>query len=120
MDFPELTFRNIDPLQDYYQDRDGNRYCVARLIDDAKDLPVFEVPIAALDLSDEIWKGSNIFALAFHVRRCNEADLEYPILLDWYGTIADGRHRIIKALVEGKTTIKVKRLTYKAPVCQKE
>ncbi len=36
---PRVKFRAIDPLQDYYQDRDGNRWSVARLVDDAKDLP---------------------------------------------------------------------------------
>ena len=39
--------------------------------------------------------------------------VEGPIILDWNGCVADGRHRIIKAIVAGKTTIKAKRLTWR-------
>lgn len=110
---PKVGFRAIDPLQDYYQDGEGNQYSVARLVDDAKDLPVFEVPVAALDLSGEPWSGDNMYRLAFHVKKCMEADLNYPILLDWNGGIADGRHRVLKAIATGKRTIKARRMPWK-------
>lgn len=110
---PKVALRAIDPLQDRYSDRDGNLYSVARLIDDAKKLPVFEVPVSALSLGDVIWAGENILGLAFHVRKCMKADLNCPILLDWYGDIADGRHRIIKAIATGKRTLKARRMTWK-------
>lgn len=48
---PKVTFRKPDPLQDYYDDGHGDLYSVARLIDDTKDLPVFDVPLAALSLT---------------------------------------------------------------------
>lgn len=105
--------RNIDPLQDRYCDRYGNHYSVARLVDDAKDLPVFEVPIAALSLSDVIWTDQSIYELAFHVQKCMKADLDCPILLDWNGDIADGRHRLIAAIAKGRRTLKAKRFTWK-------
>lgn len=110
---PKVKFRAIDPLQDYYQDGDGDRYSVARLLDDAKDLPMFDVPLASLDLSEKPWDGANLFELAFHVKKCMEADLSHPILLDWHGGIADGRHRVLKALATGKRTIKARRMTWK-------
>ena len=114
---PKVQFRDSEPLQDYYIDREGNKYSVAKLLDDTKDLPVFEAPLAALDLSDKIWAGSNMFVMAFHVRRCMRADLNVPILLDWEGGIADGRHRVIKALAQGKRTIKARRLPWKPTPC---
>lgn len=110
---PRVTFRNIDPLQDYYDDGSGDQYSVARLVDDAKDLPVFDVPVAAIALDAQIWAGSNMYGLAFHVKKCMEADLDCPILLDWNGGIADGRHRVIKALATGKRTIRARRMTWK-------
>lgn len=116
---PRVKFRAIDPLQDYYQDRDGNRWSVARLVDDAKDLPVFEVPLAALDLTGRPWDGDSLFDLAFHVKKCMEADLSCPILLDWNGCIADGRHRVLKAIATGKRTIKARRMTWKPEPCRK-
>lgn len=108
---PKLKFRDTDPLQDCY--RNGKEYwSVARLIDAAKDLKPFDMPIAGLDLSAEIWRESNIFDLAFHVKRVNAADLSKPIILDWNGVIADGRHRVIKAIAEGRRTIKAVRITW--------
>jgi hypothetical protein len=42
-----------------------------------------------------------------------DADLTCPILLDWNGDIADGRHRLIKALAKGRRTLKARRITWK-------
>ncbi|KAF1706270.1 hypothetical protein [Pseudoxanthomonas sacheonensis] len=113
MNAPKLKFRAADPLQDAYIDNEGNYYSVARLVDDSKDLPVFDVPLAALNLTSKIWDDQNIFGLAFHVKKCIDADLRFPILLDWNGAIADGRHRIIRAIIDGKRTIKARRMTWK-------
>ena len=110
---PCVKLRDPTPLQDYYQDRDGNRYSVARLIDDSKDLPVFDVPVAALDLTDHIWRDANMYTLAFHVKKCMDADLSFPILIAWDGCIADGRHRILKAIATGERTILARRLQWK-------
>lgn len=60
-----------------------------------------------------------MYGLAFHVRRCMRADLEQPILLDWNGAIADGRHRVIAAIAKGKTTIKARRMHWKPDPCRK-
>lgn len=40
-----------------------------------------------------------------HARRVEEADLEYPIILTPDGRVADGVHRIVKALRLGRTSI---------------
>lgn len=117
---PKLEFREIEPLQDYYYDGQGGYYSIAKLHDDTKELPIFDCPVAALDLSAEAWEGCDMFDLAFHVKRVNEADLSMPILLDWQGSIADGRHRVIKAIVEGKRTIKARRMTWKPVPCKIE
>ena len=110
---PIVKFRDIDPLQDYYLDREGNSYSVARLVDDSKHLPTFEVPLAALDLAGQPWDGDSLYALAFHVKKCMAADLSCPILLDWNGCIADGRHRVLKAIATGKRTILARRITWR-------
>ena len=112
-ELPKLSFRDNDPLQDYYHDGRGCWWSVARLADAAKDLVPFDMPIAGIDLDANIWEGSNMFMLAFHVKKVNEADLSSPIILDWNGSVADGRHRIIKAIIQGKRTIKAVRLQHK-------
>lgn len=106
-----LQFRDIEPLQDYYYDG-KDHYSVARLIDDTKHLKPFDLPLAGVDLSGVIWNDCNIFMLAFHCKKVMEADLSKPIILDWNGAIADGRHRIIKAIIEGRKTIKAVRITW--------
>ena len=110
---PKVTFRENDSLQDYFDDGEGNLYAVARLVDDTKSLPVFDAPLAAIQLASAPWDGSDMYALAFHVKRCMDADITCPILLDWRGRIADGRHRVIKALALGKRTIPARRMTWK-------
>lgn len=116
---PKVTFRDSEPLQDYYNDGAGNLYSVARLLDDANDIPVFDCPLAALDLTGKIWDGCDTFELAAHVRSCMNADLDFPILLDWRGAVADGRHRIIKAIAQGRRTIKAKRMWWQPTPCRK-
>ncbi len=44
-----------------------------------------------------------------------EADLAYPIILDPYGRIMDGMHRVVKALTEGRKTILAYRLSELPP-----
>lgn len=111
-ELPEVTFRQNDPLQHYYVNN-GEHYSVARLIDETKNLTPFELPLAGIDLDQNIWSDCNIYSLAWHVKRVREADLSAPIILDWNGSVADGRHRIIKALTEGHKTIKAVRMTWK-------
>lgn len=115
---PKITFANIYPLQDYYCDGQGGEYSVAKLVDDAKDLIPFDCPLAALDLSEKIWDECDMFHLAFHCKKVMDSDLSHPIILDWRGCVADGRHRIIKALIEGRKTIKAVRITWKVTPCR--
>jgi hypothetical protein len=116
---PKIKFRDAEPLQDYYSDRNGDLYSVARLVDEAKNLKPFDVPLASLNLSAVIWDDQNILGLAFHCKKVIDADLSKPIILDWNGAIADGRHRVIKALIKGKRTIKAVRITWAVEPCRK-
>lgn len=115
---PQLEFNAIEPLQEYYYDGDGGHYSVAALVEASQDLPVFDCPLASLYLVGEIWNGCNMFELAYHVKRVMDADMSIPILIDWHGAIADGRHRVIRALAEGRTTIKARRITWKPKPCR--
>jgi len=118
--YNKIKFREIDPLQDYYGDGTGAIYSVAKLIDDTKKLKPFDLPLCGINLSDVIWNECNIQELAFHVQRVNKADLSKPIILDWNGNVADGRHRLIKAIVKGKKTIKAVRMHWKPTPCRIE
>ena len=114
---PVVPVNNAEPLQDHFDDGTG-RWSVAKLIDDCKDLTPFDAPLASLDLSYIIWKGADMTSLAFHCKKVNNADLTKPIIISWDGCIADGRHRIIKALMLGKRTIKAVRMTWRPTPCR--
>ena len=107
---PIVELEIPDPLQEWYSDGTGALWSVARLVDYTKDLPVFDCPLAALDLGACVWNGSDMMSLAFHWVKVNMADLSKPIIIAWDGGVADGRHRIIKALTLGKRTVKAVRM----------
>lgn len=110
--FPKVPIDTAGHKNGFYSDG-SSQWDVARLWELTKDLPVFDCPLAGMDLSHTAWAGSSLSALAEHCKRVNEADLSKPIILDWDGAVADGRHRIVKALMLGKTTVKAVRMTYR-------
>ena len=76
----------------------------------AKEYPVQDLPLWAINLSDEPFNASDLNSFIFQCRRVQDCSLEYPIILDNYGQIADGYHRLCKAILEGRETIKAIRL----------
>ena len=58
--------------------------------------------------------------LAGHIEAVNTADLSYPIILDEDGDIMDGRHRLMKALLNGDKTIKAVRFDNNPTPCRIE
>lgn len=68
---------------------------------------VFEVPLAFLDLAAHKFDTEGgLIDFAIRMRHVNECSLDYPVIFDQWGRIIDGRHRIVKALIEGHPTIK--------------
>jgi len=89
----------------------GNaRWNVTTLIECAKDLEPFDFPVEHTDLGIGTF-GDNMCAydMACHIKRVLDADLQYPIIISHKGTIMDGHHRVVKAILDGKKTIKAVR-----------
>ena len=82
---------------------------VDRLVALTKDLPRREVALEALGELDRPWSGDGEQQtwreLVDHMRLIEDADLSFPIILAANGDVMDGRHRIAKAALEGRTTI---------------
>ena len=70
-----------------------------------KKYKVFKLPISGISLSKLMFSIPNMLKFADHVKRVQSTDLKYPIILDDLGTICDGWHRVIKALLEGREYI---------------
>ena len=90
--------------QNFY---DGNKvYTVPVLIERAKDLVPFEIPLKGLNLYKlGPFIESSMRDFVGHMKQVLESDLSYPIILDEDGYVMDGRHRIAKALLKGRETI---------------
>ena len=94
-----------------------HEWSVARLIQLAKDLPVMEVPLDHL----YVWhKYTNLTLrqMVMHMKTVQAADLSCPIILDEDGEIMDGRHRVMKALLQGEKTIKAVRFDENPRPCR--
>jgi hypothetical protein len=88
---------------------------VDRLIALAADLPAEEVALADLPEIDSVYwfderEQPTVRKIAEHVRRVQEADLSYPVILGPGNRVMDGMHRVARALLEGRTGIRARRL----------
>lgn len=108
----------IDPWTDIHTQRceDGNaRYVIKNLISRASKLDVGEMPLEHLNIYNLYPKLSSMREWVGHIKSVLEADLDCPIILDDEGYVMDGRHRIAKALLEGRETIKFVRFEKTPP-----
>jgi len=85
-------------------------YKAEDLFEIAKGVKAFDLPLAGVNLSSTPWGEQNIKSICHHMKRVNEADMSYPVILDDEGYICDGWHRVCKAVLEGRETIKAIRL----------
>jgi hypothetical protein len=91
---------------------DGKLWTVTNLIARAKDLEPFDLPLAAIYLGTDVWAAeSSPYGMAFHMRRALDVNTDYPIILGEDGFIMDGWHRVLRALIDGKPTIKAVRFS---------
>jgi hypothetical protein len=100
--------------------RAGKSYQVTDLIELAKNIDPFDMPIAGIDIGVQVWGYMDIKGFCYHVLRMNKADHSFPVILDDTGYICDGWHRLAKAIIEGKETIKAIRLTVMPEPINKE
>lgn len=97
-------------LRENHFTRNDKSYRVVDIIEIAKNLPIFEMPLCGIDISAKPWGDSTIKNFVYHMKRVDQASLDYPIILDDEGYICDGWHRVTRAILKGDITIKCKRL----------
>jgi len=96
--------------------RDGKRlvWYTERLWSEARTLKPFDIDLLSIrELDQDCWFASGPFRkkptlreVANHCQRINAANLEWPIILNADGSLMDGGHRVCKALLEGRSTIR--------------
>ena len=82
---------------------------VDRLVDLSRNLPRRSIRLAGIQDLDELWCGEDERptwrAMLEHIKLIEEADLSFPIILSSTGAVMDGRHRVAKALLQGRVEI---------------
>ena len=85
---------------------------VDRLIELSKSFPVVDIPVCQIrELDKAFWFEANdeqptCRRIALHAKLINETDLKHPIILSQEGRVMDWMHRVCKALIEGKDSIR--------------
>lgn len=88
---------------------------VARLVSLTQHFPVIEIPLSAIrEIDESYWfansgEAATCRKVAEHAKLINKVDLSYPIILFSNGRVADGMHRVCRALIEDHDTIKAVR-----------
>ena len=111
---PDIPTLDIDGLafhESYYSTR-GNTYDAPTLVAFAKhkNYKTFDLPLVGIDISHMPFSSSTFGQFLYHLKRVNDTNLDYPVILDDEGVICDGWHRVAKAYLEGRPTVKAIRL----------
>lgn len=92
-------------------------WSVPRLFELSRNLKVMTIPLDHLNIYQK-YENLTLREMVGHMMSVNDADLTKPIILDEDGEIMDGRHRIMKALLLGKKTIRAVRFENNPSPCQ--
>ena len=109
---PVISFGSLSFEESNYE-RGGKHWMATTLIRACKDqgLEPFEYPLASYHLCDKCFALDNTDDFIWQMKRTLEADYEkYPIILNDYGQVCDGNHRICHAILDGKTSVLAYRL----------
>ncbi|MEX1669101.1 hypothetical protein AB4876_09270 [Zhongshania guokunii] len=94
-----------------------HKWHVPRLIELAKDLEVMDIPLEHMNMYYK-YENLTLREMVGHMKAVNDADLKYPIIIDEDGEIMDGRHRLMKAILEGESSIKAVRFKENPSPCE--
>jgi hypothetical protein len=87
---------------------------VDRLIRLSAELPVIEVPLAAIAEVDTVYwfdgksEQPTVRKVIEHARLISEVDTTHPVILGPDGRVMDGMHRIARLLLDGQATVRAR------------
>lgn len=75
------------------------------------DQPVFDLPLECIDLGGhDFGTDGGLLGFARHMRHVLDCDTSVPVILDEWGGLIDGRHRVVRALIDGLATVPARRV----------
>jgi len=111
---PIVEIRGID-VEDNAYEYNGKLWRAKTLIDATQGLPVYDLQISAIDLHVSTFNVSSFYSFLVHLKRISEVNPDYPIIQTPEGFICDGWHRLAKAILDSRATIKAVRLRKMPP-----
>jgi hypothetical protein len=85
MEYKPVQITNSGMADNKFRDN-GKVWLVSNLIERAKDLEPFDLPLCAMFTGSRIWEPiETAYGLAVHMKRVQEANLDFPIILDAEG-----------------------------------
>ena len=98
-------------IEDSYYKSDGKKYAATDMLKYIKENKVKTETLHIDSMAFPIrFSWLNAIDFAEHMIRVQNADLQYPIIIHRDGHIVDWYHRLIKAIIEEKKTIKAYRI----------
>ena len=94
-----------------------HHWSVPRLFELSRNLPVMDVVIDHMS-TYFVYDKLTLRELIGHMKAVEAADLSFPIILDEDGDLMDGRHRLMKAIMQGNVTIKAVRFEENPSPCR--
>jgi len=88
---------------------------VDRLVELSSSFEPFDLPLSEIrELDETFWFDHEDLdptcrRVALHAKLIHETDLHHPIILSSDGRVMDGMHRVCRAWIEGRETIRVVR-----------
>jgi hypothetical protein len=84
---------------------------VDRLIEASADLPVRDVAVDSIpEVDTDHWfvfgPAPTVRRIIEHVHLIQDVDCSYPIILGADGRVMDGMHRIARAILDGRATVR--------------
>ena len=79
---------------------------IARLEKNYYQTKEVEIDLSVIDLTKYHFETDDLFDFITHYTIINNSDLSFPIILNRRWIILDGRHRLCKAIIEGKKKLK--------------
>lgn len=110
----EKNLKDFDPMDEkvsWFEEWDKFRPLKVMLkhIQDKKIKP--EILYIKSMRHNERRRNLNTIEMAQHRKRINNADLSFPIIINWDWMVIDWYHRITKALIDWKKTINAYRIS---------
>ena len=89
-----------------------DRWYISTLKEGYEGCELFDYDLGSININLFPWdfKNWSFESFLYHMRRMENVDMDEPIILTPWGAIADGYHRLARAIMEGKRTVKAYRL----------